>query len=173
MGWYLCVCMMCTLVWFIESLHWKNKSVLFNFSKLSVTLSKFGRRWKWRLKSLYHNKSIFQILRTLKWAVLKDFILCPLPIVGRLFFWSSSLIIFSYIKNVSQLHIQPYMRAGIIITLPTERGSPPCSHLFLEHCNSSLTTFLQFWRRQDSNPGPYHEPSTSLTRYQLSCPDWM
>ena len=25
-----------------------------------------------------------------------------------------------------------------------------------------------YWRQLDSNPSPYHEPSTSLTRYQLS-----
>ena len=36
----------------------------------------------------------------------------------------------------------------------------------------NLSPFL-FWRLRDSNPDLYHEPGTSLTRYQLSCPDWI
>ena len=34
-------------------LHWRNKSVLFNLLKLSVSLSKVGRKWKWRLNIVF------------------------------------------------------------------------------------------------------------------------
>ena len=43
--------------------YWRNKSVLFNLSKLTLILSKVGRRWKWRLNSLYYtHSSIFTFL---------------------------------------------------------------------------------------------------------------
>ena len=52
---------------YIKPLHWRNESVLFNLSKLWDTLSKVGRRWKWRLNCLYHRWNIFLFYLNLSW----------------------------------------------------------------------------------------------------------
>ena len=56
---------------YIKPLHWRNKSALFNLSKLTIILSKVGRRWKWsdkiRSQKLWMHKQDSSLGPTYQW----------------------------------------------------------------------------------------------------------